>query len=650
MRIWKRSNQWKRNIPWKRAFPWKYRWYFLIAGLVLAIFIGIGILCPMVFYLNDDVAIRSILSGGYTGTPDGHGIYMKYPLTGIISLLYGLAGSIPWFSLMLSGCFVLSASAVLCRVYTLLAGENAADHAPGKKRGAHAVIAAGIFCIMIFLCAALFLPHFIYMHYTIAASALGASALFLVITHSGEGRGSGSRSDGICSRILLPILLLLLCYCIRSQVFYLLLPYLGVAVLWQLCRGGMKKQMLFLGLLAAGWLVCAAANDFLYREWQEYEEYNDSRTLLYDYTWYLPYEKYEHVYEELGLARPQYDIIERYATALDASLDSGVLRQTAEASAAVRDSGRSFTSNLKECLQAYYNHVRYEDTTYKYLVAAGYLAVFLCLLPRKDRRIFYGRRIFHGKKAFQGKKLLLLGCMGAGRNLIWLYLIWQGRFPERIYVPLYLLEILMLAGMLLTSVDMEERPSMEEKPSGGEKHSRENVKNKKTGCLLYYSAIVILGGLVLAVAVDQFSGIYRRAAEQEEKQMTWNLLRKYCGEQNENLYLLDVYSMVSYGAEAFEEPVRAENYLLAGGWMTGTPLMNRRFEAIGALDGGEALAYGEKVYYIAGAEVDITWLEEYMVYRFGNISMKQDDIIFIEGEPVFLIYDFWMEEGHSTKE
>ena len=57
--------------------------------------------------------MRDILSGAYAGVPDGHAVYMKYPLTGMLSLLYRLTGKIPWFSAFLAGCFLLSASLVI---------------------------------------------------------------------------------------------------------------------------------------------------------------------------------------------------------------------------------------------------------------------------------------------------------------------------------------------------------------------------------------------------------------------------------------------------------------------------------------------------------------------------------------------------------
>lgn len=77
-----------------------------ILSLAMALILA-GILAARFdFYydLNDDVLIKDILSGVYSGTPDGHTMQLLYPLGVLLALLYrGL--SIPVF-----GAFCFSAS------------------------------------------------------------------------------------------------------------------------------------------------------------------------------------------------------------------------------------------------------------------------------------------------------------------------------------------------------------------------------------------------------------------------------------------------------------------------------------------------------------------------------------------------------------
>ena len=76
------------------------KYYHIV--VLLGVFLVLGIFCPPVLYLNDDITMRSILSGAYTGSPDGHAVYMKYPLTGVLALLYRVLGIVPWMELFLA--------------------------------------------------------------------------------------------------------------------------------------------------------------------------------------------------------------------------------------------------------------------------------------------------------------------------------------------------------------------------------------------------------------------------------------------------------------------------------------------------------------------------------------------------------------------
>ena len=76
---------------------------WLCIGTLFIVTVVLIILSTPVFYLNDDVTMRSILSGAYTGTPDGHAVYMQYPLSGVLAILYRVVGFIPWMELFFVG-------------------------------------------------------------------------------------------------------------------------------------------------------------------------------------------------------------------------------------------------------------------------------------------------------------------------------------------------------------------------------------------------------------------------------------------------------------------------------------------------------------------------------------------------------------------
>ena len=61
-----------------------------IGALVLtaALFVPLVLRFDFYYDLNDDVLIKDILSGVYTGTPEGHTMQLLYPLGLLLSLLY----------------------------------------------------------------------------------------------------------------------------------------------------------------------------------------------------------------------------------------------------------------------------------------------------------------------------------------------------------------------------------------------------------------------------------------------------------------------------------------------------------------------------------------------------------------------------------
>ena len=107
-----------------------------ILSLAMALILA-GILAARFdFYydLNDDVLIKDILSGVYSGTPDGHTMQLLYPLGALLALLYrGL--SIPVFGAFLLFCQFGSIWAVGYRSTVLVDEErvarDGASFAPG---------------------------------------------------------------------------------------------------------------------------------------------------------------------------------------------------------------------------------------------------------------------------------------------------------------------------------------------------------------------------------------------------------------------------------------------------------------------------------------------------------------------------------------
>ncbi len=560
--------------------------YVLIPPGVLGVLILLGIAVPSVYYLNDDVAIRSILSGAYTGSPSGNIVYMSYPLTGLLALLYSRWSEIPWLGIMAAAGIFLAATGILIRGAALLGKTE------GKEKTARSRL---LFVALILLCLSLFPMHYLYAHYTVLAALLGGSGLFLLVTEK-QSLKEAPRMNGLM------LLLFLLCYLVRNQVFLLLLPFVLAALVWQAWNGRFRIffPVLLTGLISI--LLCMIIDSQFYmtEEWEQYMSYNRSRSQLYDGYGILPYEEYKEAYRKLGVDKNTHEMLLHYNIGLDEEIDGELLERMADMS---RDAGGGFLARdgWRASLREYREYIRNQSEYYRYAVAGLYILLAVGTLWKKKIG-----------------QLLLMGCILMGRSLIWVSLIRSGKLTEAISWSLYLIEIWVLAGMVLSLATQ-----------GGEKK-----KARETFSLV--TALLICAGLLVLVPLELFQGI-SLVEKSRLKREEWVILREYFEEHRENTYLLDVYSMEGYTGEVWEAGSGFENYLLAGGWMGGTPFFRERMRALGAADGGEALVSGKEVFFVINASQDTGWLGAYMGRRFGGCSLIVEERLVI-GDEVYYIY------------
>ena len=88
----------------RRSLAGKYGNCIGVLLIVLLNAIAMGVFFDFYYDLNDDTMMKDIMSGRYSGTPDGHNMQTLYPLGFFLSLLYRLCGGIPWYGLFLFLC------------------------------------------------------------------------------------------------------------------------------------------------------------------------------------------------------------------------------------------------------------------------------------------------------------------------------------------------------------------------------------------------------------------------------------------------------------------------------------------------------------------------------------------------------------------
>ena len=98
-----------------------------IISVVLLLIPMIALACRFDYYydLNDDVLMKEILSGNYTGVPEGHNIQMLWLISAAISLLYRIVRIAPWYGIFLCTCQFGALLLLLNRSFTICKSRKA---------------------------------------------------------------------------------------------------------------------------------------------------------------------------------------------------------------------------------------------------------------------------------------------------------------------------------------------------------------------------------------------------------------------------------------------------------------------------------------------------------------------------------------------
>ena len=118
---------------------------------------------PFVYGVNDDRFVRDIVSGAYLGYPDAHMIFIKYPFSYLLKILYQIYNGTDWYGLTMVACHSLCLALVMYRILSWM------DTA--KKR-----VWTGLLILAVFT--AVWLSKTVIFTYTTAAAALGITGLF----------------------------------------------------------------------------------------------------------------------------------------------------------------------------------------------------------------------------------------------------------------------------------------------------------------------------------------------------------------------------------------------------------------------------------------------------------------------------------------
>lgn len=475
------------------------------------------------FYdLNDDVLIKDILSGAYTGTPSGYNNQMMYPISVLIAGLYRLIPSVPWYGIMLMGGLAASVTIIAYRLlcYTINIWIK---------------LAMSVFAIVFIL--GVYLDEITNMTYTVVSAMLVTAACVWVLTDNNL-----RLRDNI-----VPLVLCIISFNIRSEMFLLMCPYMVAVALIKFIFGLSKKALRNLSEIAVvilvGMVFTFLIDTIAYSgsEWREYRRLFDARTEVYDFTGIPEYDTNEDFYESEGITREQWQLLVDYNYALDENITADTLEKIASyvRSGEANDAnGNPYTRANVGIKTAIGQYIRSlidftADPMYmplRLIVTLLFIAfVILSVLSRR------------------GDTLVGLAVVFLCRSVPWIYFYYSGRPVERLSHPMFFIEAVILLTMLC----------------------RTNIGRLDKG-LVYLTLILILVLCVVNLKTE-LDDTARQMREREEVNASYEKLCEHTM-TTEGYYLIDVYSTVDYTEKVFAPQADKSNQMLAGGWMAGSPL------------------------------------------------------------------------------
>lgn len=583
----------------------KYGDYIAVGLAIICNIILISLLFDFYYDMNDDVMIKDIIAGVYSGTPDGHNMQMLYVLSGLLSLCYRLYRNIPWYGIFLCLCQFGSLYLVGARLLRLCESRT-------WKR-------LWLLMLTLFVWSVLLL-HLVTVQYTVTSGIMTTTAIFLFLTTE-----KGLSVKCFFCRNIPSILLIILAFQLRTEMLLLLFPLVALAGLYRWLaeeKFWQKENYLKYGLVIGTILLGMACNLLIdviaYRsaEWRSFRNIFNDRTRVYDYHLdVLTDGTHTEQLAEIGFSKAEQELLANYNFGLDESINEQAFANLAE----YADTYAAQNTDIKELLSEQVERYRYrilhlQDGSYSILMLFGYSVVFGAGI--------YAVVVYRGKGRFRFliETLLLM----AVRTVLWLYIMMLRREPPRITHPLYLAEFAVLMGMVFLWFGRIRH--------GGIQFHKTGTIQRKSGKIKASYVLVGLWALaMLSMVPDSIRSVRQDILRRQQVNTNALVIAEYCREHADNFYFEDVYSTVEFSQEMFlNVDNRLANYDIMGGWICKSPLYKEKLEKFGIATMEEGLLGNPNAYFIMNtgmSDSSTEWLKEYYAEKGKDIRIEQVDSI-----------------------
>lgn len=598
----------------------------LALAAVACMMLVVGLRFDYYYQANDDIYIKNILSGAYTGTPESHNIQMHYLLSLLLSLLYRIAGSLPVYGLFLCVCHYGAGFMIFVRSAKMM-----------RKTWSKAMVVA----LESLVSTGLLLSELVFMQYTVTCTFLAAAATFRFYTTDADLSVKEFIKANISN-----ILLVTLAFLVRSEMLLLLLPLICATGLFKwfthkpvFTKENAAKYLSVIGLIIAGIAVGQITHMLAYGsdEWRTFNRFFDERTKLYDYQFIPEYESNKDFYDGIGLKISEQELLVNYNFGLNEDITADTLKATAEYAVTLKGEDISFAERFKIAFADYKYKLTHEsDYPFNVMVLAAY--ALLILLAWKNKSYSY---IF---------KIPFLAFVRTG---LWMYIMMGNRYPTRITHSLYFMEFVILAALIFEEC-------LKEYANGQEKYKTSPALVRGWQSSSYSILVVtILGILGMISYTYHADAVSAECRQRDYANREINALTDYCNNNPDNFYFVDVYSAVScsdyvmsdvaieYSEKAFANVDNSlDNYDLMGGWVVKSPLTAKKLKNFDmeAANGISAMERGlldtEDVCVIIKSEKNMDWLVAYYAEKADvDVTVQPIDEIELDGKSLFTVYE-----------
>jgi len=565
----------------------------LAVVILAALFIGYS--GDYFFDLNDDVLMKDMLSGAYTGVPEAHNIQMLYPISAFISLFYRAVRAFDWYGFFLCICQYMCVFLISHEALKIFKGIG------------HKVLTA---MFVLFFALGVIGAHFLFIQYTFTCGLMSSTAAFLILTHE-KGKDRNFK---------ISLVIILIAFLLRSEMLLLTLPMVCVAIFIRWMLNTNREEFFDCLKIFLAIILVLLISEIIHKvafsspEWKEYCDIFDARTELYDFQYIPDYEDNKAFYDGIGLDKSEYELLNNYNFGLDDEIDAEILNEVAAYADKVRTDEEPFAQHIKKAFLSYiyglHNFTppqKYEVDSelycpYNLIVIILYIGVLISyIFPKKDRSKKEILRVF-------GALILLFMC----RTTLWVYILMGRRAPIRITHPLYLIEIMVLFAMLLK-------------------------RSEKSG--LWPDKFVVVVAVLSMVSIPyQKAAINTELHSRELMRAHYDALYDYFADNKNNFYFIDVYTSVSCeddkseGEATFSEKLfdRVDNsyanHDLMGGWGAKSPLTAKKLSRAGFSD-MQSGVLSQNAYVVQSKSKSIEWIVDYYKDKGIEVEADREDIV-----------------------